>query len=320
MPRVSVKACARLHFGLMKALPGKGVRFGSLGLAVKEPAWILEADPSHELEVEGMQAERVRRVAAAFLDASRLRGGARIRVRQAIPDHVGLGSGTQMSLSVAAVLSRLHDLPENVPGWCNLLARGRRSGIGAHAFRLGGFLLDVGHAEGRPSPPPLVFRQPFPEEWGIVAAIPREGRGVSGDDEERIFSEQPDPSVALLEHLSGTILMRLLPALLERDLKTFGASLEEIQEGVGTVFQEAQGGLYHPQAAPLVRWLRQAGAHGVGQSSWGPCVYALTPDQASAQDLAERLLEGGPSSTDYDVRLLRPSNHGAEVDLKPCPQ
>ncbi|MEE9230601.1 MAG: beta-ribofuranosylaminobenzene 5'-phosphate synthase family protein [Acidobacteriota bacterium] len=319
MPRVTVKASARLHFGLMNVRPGKGVRFGSLGLAIEGPAWVLEAEPSDDLEVEGMQAERVRRVAAAFLDTSRLRGGARIRVRQAIPDHVGLGSGTQMSLAVAAALSRLHDRPEDVYGWCNSLGRGRRSGIGVHAFRFGGFLLDAGHAEGRPSPPPLIFRQPFPEEWGIIAAIPREGRGVSGHEEERIFSKQPDPSEALLEHLSGMILMRLLPALLERDLKMFGASLEKIQDAVGAVFREAQGDLYHSQAEPLVRWLRQAGAHGVGQSSWGPCVYALTPDPASAQDLAERLLEDGPSGARYDVRLLRPRNHGAEVDLNPCP-
>jgi beta-RFAP synthase len=300
----------------MDVRPGKGVRFGSLGLAVEQPRWVLEAEPAEALEVEGRQAERVRRAAAAFLEAVGIPGGARLRVRQDIPDHVGLGSGTQLALAAAAALAHLNDLPEDVPAWCAMLGRGRRSGIGAHAFRLGGFLLDAGHAEGRPSPPLLVFRQPFPEEWGIIAAIPREGRGVSGEEEERLFCEQPAPSEALLEHLSGTILMRLLPALLERDLTAFGASLERIQEGVGTVFQEAQGGLYHPQAASLVGWLRKAGACGVGQSSWGPCVYALTPDQRSAQKLAERLLEEGPSRAEYDVRLVRPRNHGAGVEVQ----
>lgn len=313
MKRIVVDAPARLHFGLLGAPVGKGGRIGSLGLTVEGPRLVLEAEPAHGLEVEGPQAERVRAAAELFRDRVNLTAGARFTVREAIPEHVGLGSGTQIVLATAAALSRLHGIPGDVAEWCAALGRGRRSGIGAHAFRLGGFLLDAGRDEGGPMPPPLVFRQPFPEEWAALVVLPRSGRGVSGDEEEGIFETMPPPPEALMERLSGIVLMRLLPALLERDLVSFSAALEAIQEGVGRCFEAMQGDLYHPLSLPLVRWLRAAGAKGVGQSSWGPAVYALTPDAAAAQSLARRLRESGPASAALDIRILRARNHGAEI-------
>jgi beta-RFAP synthase len=322
--RVTVTCPARLHFGLLGRAGGRGARFGSLGLAIEEPRLVIEAEPAEALAAEGPQAERALAAARQFLAAAPAsprgdRRGARIVVREAIPEHVGLGSGTQMALAVAAALSRLHGLPGDVPEWCAALDRGRRSGVGAHAFRLGGFLLDAGRAEGAPPPPPLVFRQPFPEEWGILTVLPRAARGASGTREERLFDALPVPPDGLLERLSGWILMHLLPALLERDARAFGAALVKVQEGVGRCFEEVQGGLYHPQALPLVRWLRGAGALGVGQSSWGPCVYAFAPDRGAAEALARRFASEGPGAGECDVLLLRPRNRGAEIRALPGP-
>ena len=313
--RVRVTSGARLHFGLLGAPASRGNRIGSLGLTVEHPRVVLEAERAGALEVEGPQAERVRHLAAAFLDRVGISAGARLRVVEAIPEHVGLGSGTQTALAVAAALSRLHGLAGDVPAWCAALGRARRSGIGAHAFRLGGFLLDAGRADGGQAPPPLVFRQPFPEEWGLLAVVPAAGRGVSGSEEERVFEELPRPPEALLDRLCGLILMRLVPALLERDLRAFGTALESVQEGVGRCFENVQGGLYHPQAVPIVRWLRGAGGVGVGQSSWGPAVYALAPTEAAARALAGGLRERGPFVPGTGLFLMRPRNRGAEVSV-----
>jgi beta-RFAP synthase len=335
--RIVVTCPSRLHFGLLGPPEGRGVRLGGLGLALEEPRLVIEAERADALEAEGPQAERALAAARRFLSAAAApaapgeagepaapRGparraeplGARIVVREAIPEHVGLGSGTQMALAVAAALSRLLGLPGDVPEWCAALDRGRRSGVGAHAFRLGGFLLDAGRAEGAPVPPPLLFRQPFPEEWGILGVLPRQARGASGAREERLFGKLPAPPDGLLERLSGTILMHLLPALLERDVRAFGTALARVQEGVGRCFESAQGGLYHPQALPAVRWLRDAGALGVGQSSWGPCVYAFAPDRAGAQALARRFRAGAPGAAGCDVLQLRARNRGAEVSTE----
>jgi predicted sugar kinase len=41
------------------------------------------------------------------------------------------------------------------------------------------------------------------------------------------------------------------------------------------MFSSAQEGVFQPHSAPLIEKLREMGAIGVGQSSWGPAVYAL---------------------------------------------
>ncbi len=90
--------------------------------------------------------------------------------------------------------------------------------------------------------------------------------------------------------------MRLVPALVERDLATFGAALTEAQELVGSCFAAVQNGLFHPDAAALIARLKDAGARGVGQSSWGPAVYAFAGDAQDEQrllDVARRAIPGG---------------------------
>jgi predicted sugar kinase len=83
--------------------------------------------------------------------------------------------------------------------------------------------------------------------------------------------------------------MRLLPALAEADLAEFGTALSEVQRVTGGWFAEAQGGVFAPgQSAELVGRLREWGATGVGQSSWGPAVYGLVGDARAAATLAER--------------------------------
>jgi predicted sugar kinase len=51
----------------------------------------------------------------------------------------------------------------------------------------------------------------------------------------------------------------------------------------------------------------------VGQSSWGPCVYAFTPDRAAAEAMLHRFRAEAPGAEECDFRLLRPRNRGAEI-------
>ena len=47
-----------------------------------------------------------------------------------------------------------------------------------------------------------------------------------------------------------------------------------------------QGGIYScPATAELVQWLRGRGVRGVGQSSWGPTVFAMAGDADEATAL-----------------------------------
>src|SRR6059036_3256111 len=108
--QVEVRANARLHFGFLDLSEERKRRFGGMGVSISRPRFVLKMETARRLEVTGEQAERIERLVTRFHDALELQSEARIRVVEAIPEHVGLGSGTQLALALAAGLSRLHGL------------------------------------------------------------------------------------------------------------------------------------------------------------------------------------------------------------------
>jgi beta-RFAP synthase len=130
----------------------------------------------------------------------------------------------------------------------------------------------------------------MPTAWQAVIVIPEGKPGLSGETEAEAFTKLPPPSEREVERVAHLVLMELLPALAEADLADFGAALSEVQRITGAWFAGAQGGAFAAGAsAEVVRVLAEFGAQGVGQSSWGPTVYGLTPDTDSARDLAGRV-------------------------------
>jgi beta-RFAP synthase len=310
--RVEVESHARLHFGFLDPSGERGRRFGGMGMAVSRPRFLLTLEPAATLSVEGEEAERVERLAARFLEGFDLPPGARIRVVEAIPAHVGLGSGTQLALSLAAGLNALHRLDIPIAELCGLMGRARRSGVGYHLFRRGGFVVEGGHAtdERRSAAPPLLLRLDFPDAWRVVVAIPGAALAPSGEAEDEAFRRLgPAPDEAV-DRIARLILMHLLPALVERELRAFGAALAQVQDLVGDCFAAVQEGPFHPAGGALVRRLREAGACGVGQSSWGPAVYALAADETEEERIVDLLKSTDPAAT---ILTTRGWNQGAAI-------
>jgi predicted sugar kinase len=82
----------------------------------------------------------------------------------------------------------------------------------------------------------------------------------------------------------------MMAALIERDCSAFGEALYDFNARVGEVFAPVQGGRYAtPLVAEIVKFCRQRGVRGVGQSSWGPAVFAVTPDGEQANYLQAEL-------------------------------
>jgi beta-RFAP synthase len=291
MTTVRVEAPARLHMGMLDASGRAARRFGGVGVAVRRPAVVVEASPSAELTVEGPEAERARAVAErcrAALDRGRGAGGARIRVLEAIPAHVGLGSGTKLALAVTAALFALAGQARDPAAMARTAGRGARSAVGLWTFALGGLVVEGGRRPGAEGPAPLLMRHAVPEDWRCVLAIPAAEPGLSGAAEEAAFAElRPDPDRSA--HIAHVVLTALLPALVERDLGEFGAALTHLQRLVGEAFASAQGGTFHPRAGALVDALLGLGAAGAGQSSWGPAVYGIFGRESEAHVAARRL-------------------------------
>lgn len=288
--RVTVEAPARLHFGILDMRGQLGRRFGGIGAAVPAPSLLLEATPAERLTVEGPDAGRALEFAQRYLSASQITQGAHLRIHRVIPPHSGLGSGTQLGLSVARALAELYARPADPLVLARAVGRGLRSAIGTWTFALGGFVLEGGRRPGREEVAPLLSRLAIPSAWHAVIAIPESVPGLSGSAEVEAFRQLPPPPEREVERVSHLVLMQLLPALADADLTAFGAALTEVQRITGGWFASAQGGAFAPgPTADLVRQMAEFGACGVGQSSWGPTVYGLTPHAGAAGDLAQRI-------------------------------
>lgn len=291
-PGVVVEAPARLHFGLLDLRGDLGRRFGGLGAALESPRLVLEARPAPTLTAEGPDGSRVLEYARRVLDARGLLGGAAFRVRESLPAHSGLGSGTQLALATARALAELHALPHDAVSLAEATGRAQRSAIGTWAFARGGFILEGGRRSGTDATAPLLLRHAMPDAWRVVLAIPNVARGLSGAAEEQAFRDLPAPSAELTARVAHVVLMQVLPALVEADLPAFGRGVTEVQRLVGEMFRPIQGERFaHPLCAELVERMLDSGAAGAGQSSWGPAVFGLASGDAAASRIAEGLRE-----------------------------
>lgn len=289
---VFVESSARLHFGVLDLRGSRGRWFGGIGASVARPALRLSASRANTLSAQGEDAERAREFARLFLAHHHLRAGAHIRVHTALPSHVGLGSGTQLALAVARALAELYGVESDARGLARAVGRGNRSAIGTWTFEDGGLVVEGGRRAGSNECGPLIARVPIPSTWFCILAIPEGAPGISGAGEAEAFATLPAPPERDVERVAHIVLMSLLPALADADLPGFGRALTEVQEITGQWFASVQGGTFAPGgSADLVRRLREWGASGVGQSSWGPAVYGIVEGLEAAERLAGRVVD-----------------------------
>lgn len=312
MRTVRVTAPARLHQGIFDLSGSLGRRFGGLGVAIARPAVILEASRSDKLAAHGTEAERVLDFARRYLDSTGLQGGADFHVEQAIPAHVGLGSGTKLGLAVAQALAVMYEQSTDPYTLARAVGRGERSAVGLWTFAQGGFVVEGGYWPDSRLPAPLLMRHPMPADWHCVLAIPHQITGLNGQAEASAF-EQLAVTAEQAARISHVVLMSLLPALVEGQLPEFGKALTQVQRLVGDCFSSVQGGQFaNSRSAELIEAFLKWGAAGAGQSSWGPTVYALVADEAQGHQvagLARDLLAGQGL-----VELITFDNQGVQVE------
>lgn len=317
---VTVVSTGRLHMGFFDLHGGLGRKFGSIGLALSAPVIELSAAKSARLEVTGLASERASVIAEQLIAKLKLDSSISLNIKQHIPEHAGLGSGTQLALSVGAVINELYDLGLDTLTIAQLTGRGNRSGIGIAAFDHGGLLIDGGRkatqsgaASQHIKTPPLLARYDFPEDWRILLILDSSQPGIHGEGELEAFRQLPIFSESLAAHLCRHVLMQAMPALVEADLNAFGASIQELQAHVGDYFAPAQGGRYASKRVGLVlEYLKEAGVSCFGQSSWGPTGFAVFKDGQEAESCLQQL---SAKFTDPALNWMICSarNHGAEV-------
>jgi beta-ribofuranosylaminobenzene 5'-phosphate synthase len=288
---VSVIAPARLHMGFIDLSGALGRHFGSIGVALNEQATRLTVTGADRRSISGPSAARAEKCLTILCEAFGVPDTLEINIECAIPEHVGLGSGTQMSLAIGAALNAFYDLGLNVRDIAKVMVRGLRSGIGIGVFEQGGLVVDGGRGEHTITPP-LLARMAIPEAWRFILVFDKRGQGLHGLQEIQAFQELPLFPRREAEQLCYLLLMQALPAVAENDIAKFGEVITRLQRSVGEHFAAVQGGIYtSADVATAMQWLAEQGAVAVGQTSWGPTGFCMVngADRAAALiDMARR--------------------------------
>ncbi|MFC6824455.1 beta-ribofuranosylaminobenzene 5'-phosphate synthase family protein [Halopelagius fulvigenes] len=320
--RVRVTAGARLHFGFVNLSLAHERLYGGLGVALSDPETTVTAEPADGVVCDRPDAREYAERAADLLGVP----GARVDVESALPRHAGLGSGTQLALTVFDAVARANGRESDVRAAAPDLGRGGRSGVGVAAFEGGGFLVDAGHptarfttsrpADGDWTVPPVAVRHDVPEEWRFLLVLPDADSGRSGDEEDdsmRAVVERADPAVS--DRIAGVVSRRLLPAVAAGNVDRFGEAVAEIGRLNGSWYADEQGGVYRPPVGELVATLSEHPAvYGAGQSSWGPAVYGVTDAARTDEARAAGRAALDAAGVGGEVRVVAGRNAGARVE------
>jgi beta-ribofuranosylaminobenzene 5'-phosphate synthase len=350
MRSISVSAPARLHFGLVELCPGEPNQFGGIGLMIDSPPtrlrahlqrssrgneqdWYLRAQKAAKgtAELLGLQLP----VLSWYLDSSP-------------GQHVGLGSGTQLAAATASLTLAFarsdqafrENRTQNIVGGETILARdlwrdiaangdvasvlaectsrGNRSHIGLHGFLHGGFIVDLGRqfddvASGNSGSIRNAKHFNFPEDWRILLVTPQRLDPVYGQRESDWIqycgqSSNPDKQ-RMLELISDSI----VPNLKAGGFVDAAQGLYEYSVLAGNLFSPIQKGIYRDATtAEVVAAIRKLGITAVGQSSWGPTVFALLENSDQADWLFNRLQEQFPIEN-FGLQIVGASRHGATI-------
>lgn len=262
--------------------------FGSIGVALNEISTCLSVTGAGQLTITGAAAQRAKKCVSMLCEALQVSDKLNITIDAAIPEHVGLGSGTQMSLAIGAALNEFYGLGLTVREIAAVTDRGLRSGIGIGVFEQGGLVVDGGRGE-KTITPPVLAHMDVPDGWRFILVFDQRGQGLHGQQEIQAFKELPPFPQSEAARLCYLLLMQGLPAVAENDIVKFGDVISQLQRSVGEHFSSAQGGVFtSSEVATAMQWLKQQGAVAIGQTSWGPTGFCAIDGARLAESITEQ--------------------------------
>jgi beta-ribofuranosylaminobenzene 5'-phosphate synthase len=346
---VEIRTPARLHLGMLSFGVAGTRSFGGVGVMIDRPGVHVRVRRANRLEARGPHAERAVKFARACGQAWGLGDvGCSIEVLSAAAGHVGLGSGTQLGLAVAAAMRQLFQRPVDEaagPGsphpaqepldasehdWlfdtpeaialARVVGRGRRSSVGVYGFSRGGLIVEAGRvlpadaateSDATREFSPMIARVRLPAAWRCVVIVARDAVGLSGPAEREAFGRLPPVAAGITAELARIAVLELLPAAVEGKFVEFAGAVRRYGEMAGRSFAEASAALpYASATAQLLELLQELGIEGAAQSSWGPTVMACCPSLEAAGQLTEALDRLGLAQH-HDIVIAKFDTQGA---------
>jgi len=263
---IEVSAPCRLHLGLLRATPHPTTgRYGGAGFMLAQPRVVVRATPAERWSATGPDATRALAFAQAVTTECHC-----LEVLECPPAHCGLGSGTALALAIGTAV-----LPDARPSeLARGLGRGLRTRIGVLGYSQGGLILDD---------PALAEATAHPccAAWRVLILLPEVPPAWHGSAERAAFQQLASQQRDVTRNVPD------LQDLCAANYAAFCTAVEALNAHTGSLFESVQGGAYaHASTATVIARLRSLGCRGVGQSSWGPGVFAIFPNSSEAEQIA----------------------------------
>ncbi len=325
---MEIETSARLHLSLIDLNGLEGRLDGGIGITLEKPSLkmecletnddtIVEFNENISLSNKEIYESKILEAAQKIKEYLKIETDYSLKINETYQIHHGLGLGTQLALSTAKLISSLNHVNLNGYELAKIIQRGGTSGIGVHSFDKGGLIVDGGHKKSvkkdylpssasKVSPPPLLARYDFPEDWDIILVTPKISQGASGNEEINIFQSYSPININDVERICYLTLMKLMPSVLEVDIDSFGDSVKKIQS-IG--FKKIERDLQDSKINNLLKNMDDIGIPCVGMSSFGPTCFGIT--DSLSNKLKKELRDIAGNNT--DICFTKGKNRGAII-------
>lgn len=283
-----VTAFPRLHFGLLDLAHATSRKYGGVGVVLDWPAYEVAIASATELEFGGFSSiddaasDGLQSIVRRYL-VSKALPPCRIDLRKVLPQHVGLGSKTALTLAILVGLNEYFSSRESTADLQFYSGRGGVSGVGVHGFFSGGLIVDVGQFQDRKPHLPsalvdsqdvslLQLRNPVAESWLFYLLLPNGVRYAGADERDLFLKHSPIPSSEVFESIA-LVYHGIVPAFATNQLQPLRAALRRIGE-IG--FKAREIAAQTNEARMLLDRLYETGICAAGMSSVGPLVFAVS--------------------------------------------
>ena len=309
---IIITSPSRLHLGFYGFDAHHGYKYGSMGLAINAHKTIISV--KHSQNMVSDLPKKYTLPLTKYLKLKGVKNRFEIKTLQKPPSHVGLGSGTQLSLSIGMAICKLFHLNLETNDIANLYNRGQRSGTGISIFNQGGFVVDACKKDRLI--PRVMFKSKFPKDWRIILLNDIKLKGTSGKRENKFFSKSLLTNHKKLE-LSHILLRGILPSIVYEDFQSFSKNLTEFQRITAEFYREKQKGIFlSPEISKIMEYVKNYDNLGMGQSSWGPMSYIFVESKLHAKELLSIIQNKFNVYNNVQLNIVSPWNSGYKISYK----
>ena len=308
---ISIITPARLHFGFLE-LNNNTDSFGGIGLSVDKFNTKIEVKKKSSLKYRGKNLNKASFFLKTFCRKMKIKPNFFLNIKKSTPEHIGLGSGTQLALSIGTAILKLENKNAEPEKIVKILNRSIRSRVGLMSFKHGGFLIDLRIRRKIHTDIGKVY---FPEDWKIIL-IKDKTKGLYGKSEIKAFKKASSFKANKIE-MSDLVLLKILPSLVECNFTEFSKAITKLQTAMGKYFNLIQGGPYTSiQVSRTLNFLKKENVQGFGQTSWGPSGFAFFPDIKKAENMKIKLKKRFSSCKNLEFIICSGKNSGADIQFK----